>query len=99
SQQNWLSQTRAAIAQGIDLLFAQLDSSDIDTQQVALSTIAMLPSCAESSVKRLRTALVSTSDMRLRTHIARALHELTDNSETSQRLFAELLADEQHEAV
>jgi len=98
-QQDWLAETRAAIAQGIDLLFAQLDSSDIDTQQVALSTIAMLPSCAESSVKRLRTALASTTDMRLRTHIARALHELMDNSEATQRLFTELLATEQHEAV
>jgi tetratricopeptide (TPR) repeat protein len=91
----WVQAANNAVAEGIDLLFALLDDADAGIRQQALATIALLPGRADVSVPRLPT----TDDPPLRTGIVRALHDLMDDSRASQRLFAELLRNDEPEAI
>jgi tetratricopeptide (TPR) repeat protein len=90
-----------AVAEGVDLLFGLLEDVDADAElrQQALATIAVLPGRAAASVPRLCALLPATVDPPLRTGIARALHDLMDDSRASQRICADLLRGDEPEAV
>jgi hypothetical protein len=97
----WVSAANEAVTKGVDLFFDLLEDADedVDLQQQALATIAVLPGRRAESVARLGALLPATTDLRLRTGITRALHDLMDDSRASQQVFADLLRGDTPEAI